>query len=81
MVRCYLTLRADVGKVAYPSKASAMAAARASFGGRVYRSHVYTIVDSDDRDWSAVSLYPSLSECRADHDGAHAARLEYYHGR
>ena len=78
MIRCFLTLRADEGKVGYSSKAAALAEARRHFGGRVYRSHVYTIVDADDRDWSAVSLYPTRRECLADQDGAHASRLEYY---
>lgn len=65
-----LVLRADEPALRFSSRVAALAAARARFGGRVYQSGSYRTDNGH-----AVSLYPTLVECRADLDGAHAARL------
>ncbi len=70
MKRYILVLRADEPALRYTSRKAALAVARARFGGRVYASGSYRTDNGD-----AVSLYPSLAECKADADGAHAARL------
>jgi len=82
MATCYVrgmknsysvTIRSDEEPRSFASLAAARAYARERVGDpRLYVSHWYATGDSTE----ACSCYGTLAECRADEDGAHAARIE-----